>query len=249
MGASMKILLDNSVWVTMTALEPRVEPASFASEGNAPYEDLTSALLALEPTGSTHWITYGTLLGLVRDGVLLRHDDDIDIAMVAGPDPERIAAAMIEHGFRYFENSTSSRGVVNQKFLAPRGSHVDISYLFPWGTDSLVEDYNVVGHSAARSIHPYLGVRTMTFHGVGVPVPVPSDPETYLAAQYGPGWRTPVTSWDWIFSPPNIVLHLRVADIPIFIAQWGMYRSRNLRRALRDLFAGAGARTQPRAKG
>jgi hypothetical protein len=38
----------------------------------------------------------------------------------------------------------------------------------------------------------------------GIKVRVPCDTLTYIKANYGEGWFTPVTKWDWKASPPNV---------------------------------------------
>ena len=35
-------------------------------------------------------------------------------------------------------------------------------------------------------------------------VRVPCDTQGYIAELYGPGWRTPVSDWDWKASPSNV---------------------------------------------
>jgi len=38
----------------------------------------------------------------------------------------------------------------------------------------------------------------------GVAVRVPCDTLRYIRANYGDGWFSPVTRWDWKASPPNV---------------------------------------------
>ena len=39
---------------------------------------------------------------------------------------------------------------------------------------------------------------------MGLHVPVPCGVERHVIANYGSDWRTPITTWDWKASPPNV---------------------------------------------
>jgi hypothetical protein len=58
--------------------------------GAVPDEAMTAlrvAAEALTAAGADWWVAYGTLLGLVREGRLMAHDNDIDLAVHLGVDP------------------------------------------------------------------------------------------------------------------------------------------------------------------
>lgn len=236
----MQIRLGHGERITMVHLAPLPPLDPFGTEVADASAALVSALKALSSIGALHWITYGTLLGWMREGTFLEHDDDIDIAVASGTDAEKVVAAMAEQGLSYIQFTWGARGTVNQKFVTDRGVMVDIFYLFTEGNHRM-DEYKVVGHSLARGSHPLRGVEMIARAGLDVLVPVPTDPESYLAHLYGQDWQTPVTQWDWVFSPPNAHLLLRPIDIPILIARWGVYKGRQLRSWFRALSAGGGA--------
>jgi hypothetical protein len=62
----------------------------------------------------------------------------------------------------------------------PLGAAESVSYAFPARLFGEFEQYEVYG----------------------LPVWVPYPAEEYLAAHYGPDWRTPRPSWRWNADPP-----------------------------------------------
>lgn len=188
---------------------------------------LADALAALEDAQTVHWVTYGTLLGLVRDGQLLPHDNDIDIAVLEGADHQRIRDRMLARGFIQTSEQHDERGPTKQKFLRDA---VMVDLFFLRRDPSLWLDRCAVWQ-ASELVGGHLPVEVRMQVLGGVRVPAPADVELHLAHLYGPRWRTPVRYWHWVFSPPNAELHMDWRDVPWFLLQRRKYRRRKARSA------------------
>ena len=55
----------------------------------------------LNQNGYFFWLDYGTLLGIYRDGKLIKHDVDIDIAMFYSANVKNLMAVLEENGFKF----------------------------------------------------------------------------------------------------------------------------------------------------
>lgn len=133
------------------------------------------------------FVAYGTLLGLVREGQLLAHDDDIDFGVLeehwehvlASPFPgfrrmqevhwelslEHVATGLVVDFFR-FDKTPDGRLA---RAYSDQGIH---EYHFP---EELVAPLGKMGGLSA-----------------------PADPEGFLAHHYG-DWKTPQKDWDYRF--------------------------------------------------
>jgi hypothetical protein len=165
----------------------------------------------LKETGAVGWVTYGTLLGLIREGDVLDHDNDLDIAILSGTTPQAITAGLAARGFRLAEQQRGPRGLRLQKFdFGP--VRADFSYLFIEG-GKLADESVIYSRSVVRGYHRPTA-RTIPRQFGGVELPLPEEPEAYLAVLYGPHWRTPVKRWINVKSPPNAELLLHWRDMP-----------------------------------
>lgn len=232
----MKVRFSNAGPLLLTRPDPYPSRVLLPDLGREPYEVMAAGQRALDAIGAKYWVTYGSLLGLIREGGFIAHDNDIDIAVIADVDPQAVRDSMAAQGLKEFQFSTSPRGVVHQKFSAPQGTVLDLFYVFDDGNER-VDEFGIVGHSVANGRHLRTGISYRRFEGFEGEVPVPADSESYLAVLYGPDWRTPVVFWDWVFTPPNVELHLRPVDLPWLVARWLLYRYRQMRFALTSMFA------------
>lgn|GEM_PF-3484053 len=131
---------------------------------------------------------FGAALAVARDGAMIPHDDDLDVIVAF----ERDEAADLPAALELIESHLRPRGfIVAGDFFAHR--HVrhtgeknidvfvglfegDAVSWFPGPRDALTRA-DVFPASEARFYDST--------------VPLPRDPEAYLAAQYGPDWRSP----------------------------------------------------------
>ena len=134
------------------------------------------------------FLNSGTLLGVVRDGKLIDHDDDIDLAVILHSNtPEEAAAEWKALTADFYatglldELSFGDPAII--KLLPVGNIQVD---LFPsWISDEGVHVYPHTNGELAKS--DVLPLRTCDISGN----PIPAEPEKMLAVNYGKGWREP----------------------------------------------------------
>lgn len=128
----------------------------------------------------------GTLLGAVREGDFIAHDEDIDLAFLA-EDKQRVLdalPAMLEAGFaiaRY-----NRRGVLS---VIRQGEYIDLYFFRQIGDNRRSCDGWVV-------LEPFL-TEVLPFRFKGVDFLVPNAYHDYLVSEYGVDWRTPVVWNDY----------------------------------------------------
>lgn len=161
-----------------------------------------------DDAGVPAFICYGTLLGAVRDGQLIGHDNDIDLAWLSEhPYPVDV----VREGHRV------ERVLRNAGFVVRRGSGVrlNVRLALSDGTRRFVDVFTAhwvgerlyipsdTGFKIPRDV--ILPLRTVSL--VGRELPAPAKPEQLLAATYGKGWRVPDPSFKY---PAHERLHRRL---------------------------------------
>lgn len=183
-----------------------VQPFDSADDGaiRATLEQTAEVLDALrEECGVPAFVTYGTLLGAVRGGKLIGHDNDIDVAYLSAHDhPADIVreSFQIQHKLsrRGWKVQRISGGFVQVGFGGPNAvvSHIDVFASF----HALDRFYQVFAVEAALPRSAILPLGEVTLHGKRLPAP--ADPEALLEATYGPSWRVPDPSFE--FDAPEL---------------------------------------------
>ncbi|GCD91620.1 hypothetical protein [Nocardioides sp. LS1] len=160
--------------------------------------DITDQILEVmrQECGVEGWIAFGTLLGAAREGKVIGHDSDVDLAYLSEqPTPaemvvelHRIGRALRRHGMNVLNKSGAFITVV---FTSPDGgmSSIDIYTCFYVG-DLLYETATVRTPVPRSAILP---LTEMMFEGRMLPAP--ADPDAMLTVSYGPNWRVPDPSF------------------------------------------------------
>lgn len=139
-------------------------------------------------TGYSLWLAHGTLLGLIRENGFLEEDDDFDLAYVSTADTvEAVCAERFEIALNllragYNVKLSSPSGLIKVRGL---GANVDIMPGWFQGGMFWCLAYTMLPLNRA-DILP-VGESELE----GLPVKVPAEPEKFLAAKYGPNWKTP----------------------------------------------------------
>ncbi|MDF1606184.1 methyltransferase domain-containing protein [Nocardioides sp. YIM 152315] len=150
-----------------------------------------------EEHGHDLFLTFGTLLGAIREGDYIGHDNDFDVAYVSrersGPaaaaELVSVARTLIDRGYRV-EAMSSCLHVVD---AARSKNRIDIFHTYVDADGELQHPFGYTGTTPVTG--EWQGSREIDFSGGRALVPVRS--EELLAAIYGDDWRRPKTGFDW----------------------------------------------------
>jgi hypothetical protein len=164
---------------TATAVEPLLD-------------SISEVIAVVAEAGIEAFLTYGTLLGAVRDGKLIGHDSDADLGYVSRhTDP----ADVVLESFR-LQRTLQHRGYQVVRYS---GAAIKVDVI---ESDGAVRGLDVFG-GFLRDGHLHLlgEIRTpferewlfplTTATLEGREFPVPADPDRLLVATYGESWRVP----------------------------------------------------------
>lgn len=159
-------------------------------------DSAVAVLEVMQEAGYTAFVVGGTLLGAVRDGEILAHDDDADLAYLSPhshpsdlvTENHALAELLVSRGFRVLRHSWSHLQVL-------RGSATEVDYYVDiftafYKNGHFHEPIHVRAPGLEDAILP-LGEVTMHGHTF----PAPHDPDAWLTACYGPTWRSPDPSF------------------------------------------------------
>ncbi|OHD75768.1 MAG: hypothetical protein A3J97_17150 [Spirochaetes bacterium RIFOXYC1_FULL_54_7] len=147
----------------------------------------------MEHFGKELFLIYGTLLGFHRQGGFIEGDDDFDVAFMAnGGTPLGVKAEtidmileLVQAGFGVSFNRRGRLFRLHGRDSGFAGEHLDVHSF--WMQDGKVWAHNDFCATAIRSQYipaPERGYSLLKAY-------VPADPDAFLAAHYGPGWKTP----------------------------------------------------------
>lgn len=172
----------------------RRDNKAFNNFGN---EVLLRAKKVLDEIGVHFWLDYGTLLGVYRDGKLIGHDTDVDIAVFLKDYSPEIEKAFIKHGFTYerkividegrygMEQSFSYKNVKLDIFYYTKKDTKCISHIFPLNKEK---------EFIVREIYTtYTGFKSLKF--LNVNWNIPKNTELRLIETYGENYRIPIKNW------------------------------------------------------
>lgn len=163
----------------------------------APLLDAVEEVLAaLSEAGLEPFLCYGTLLGAVRDGRLIGHDDDADLGYVSRH-PHPVDA--VRESFRV-QRHLERRGHRIRRYSG-LAFKVEVAE-----SDDLSRGLDVFGGFMTHGRLYLMGAVGVDYDPAWVSprgtavlegrrLPVPADPERLLAAMYGASWRVPDPSF------------------------------------------------------
>lgn len=157
---------------------------------------------------------FGTLLGFIREGDFIKHDNDIDLAVAPGYDPKVMAKILVEkYGFK-FGQALSYHGKVTEFSIEHNGLSIDFFFFencedkirvsaYFWKsteayTDPRQNNVQYVYHPRIESFK-YIDIK-------GVKVKVPTNSEDFLYYEYGKSWNIPDPSYVDNDRPGKVIL-------------------------------------------
>lgn len=181
----------------VTVSKTRHLSASMFSDASASDRELlvdtvVRALEFMRSRGHDAFLAYGNLLGAVRDGHLIGHDDDADVSYLASahhPVDVILESFRIEREFREagWQTRRMSGGTFKLQVELANGLLVNIDVFSSFHLQGLLHMMPAVATELPREA--LLPTTTVVLEGREVPAP--ADPEALLAATYGPQWRNP----------------------------------------------------------
>lgn len=144
------------------------------------------------------FVMYGSLLGAVREGGFIGHDDDFDAAVVVeattGPEAieqlKKLAFALIDAGY----DVEGRRTAVHVHHRDNPKLRIDIFHLYFDAAGILQFAFGIAGDTDIRK-ESWQGLNEISFGPGQVLVPV--NGEAMAETIYGAGWRTPNPGFNW----------------------------------------------------
>jgi len=200
-------LLDEAGRPLMLTKYGRLRPSFATLERDIVERYLDQTELVLEALrrhcGVPAFLSYGTLLGAVRDGRLIGHDLDIDLGYLARaqhPVDAMRESYGVERTLRERTDWTIVRrnaGLLQVFFPQEDGTRRNIDIFSCFAADGHV--YQVHDTEFAGGLERILPLSTVVLEGRTLPAP--KDADAFLEAAYGSSWRIPDPTFSYGASP------------------------------------------------
>ncbi len=152
----------------------------------------------LSRIGLRPFIVGGTLLGGIRTGSLLPHDDDADIAYLSkyvnpadvAREGFRVGAELAAAGYEIRRHSATHLQLLFRDDAGEVVHYIDVFAAFFSADGQINQPFHVRGEMRPDQLLPF---RTVTLDGTEFPAP--ADAEHWLTINYDENWRTPIPGY------------------------------------------------------
>ena len=161
--------------------------------------DRTTEIIGhLRDMGLRPFVVGGTLLGGIREGALLPHDDDADVAYLSeftnpadvAREGFRVGHALIDLGYELVRHSATHMQLYFRTQSGLVDHYVDVFTAFFTDDGKMNQPFHVRGDLREDQMLPF-GTVTIA----GREFPAPADPEAWLVINYDENWRTPIPGY------------------------------------------------------
>ena len=165
-----------------------------------------------------YYLDYGTLLGIVREGDFIKHDDDIDLTVAdMKADAKHILKILLSSGFKFI-HALTVKGRIVEFSISFNKLSVDFFFYLPVpevgkvGECDVYFDRNAKYNSSNQNNYRIwffpddIMVKVIQFKGIDVYIP--EYPENILQLEYGHGWNVPIKNW----KPNDLLDHYKEMD-------------------------------------
>jgi len=195
-GWWLKTLLKPYYMKVVQAVKYRRENKRIKREGEGV---LHIASKALSDIGVFHWLEFGTLLGVIRDGKLIAHDTDLDFGVWLEDSSEAISSALVRAGFKQVHRIEIDGGAYGlEESYELNGVMLDLFYFTKTNSGMYCHLFPVLGKNkrAVREIFTSVNeFKSISWQSLEVQIPINADQR--LRDTYGEywvpnkGWNTP----------------------------------------------------------
>ncbi len=190
----------------LSILKQRYNTKNFNRSG---VEVLIKASKILDDIKVFHWLEFGTLLGVVRDGKLIKHDSDLDLGVFIQDYSPSIRVAFEKAGFEYKHGFTVSDQSAREQTFTLQNVSVDLFY-FTKDDSSMHCHIFGLQPDKTRKIRQIntcnSGFKLVKFEGKEFNIP--QDEIQRLVDTYGDDYKIPLKGWH----TPNDALNSQMVD-------------------------------------
>ena len=184
--------------------------------------DLSRVTKTLNEAGILSFADFGTLLGIIREQGLLKHDLDIDVGVMIVSDADYRAINSVMEKLRFVKSREFTiDGRVKEQSYFKRFIKVDLQYYTIAPEDSTLMNcylfYNpgrdpseTKWKSVVKKCPRVKSVRSVTVQGY--PIDVPDNAEDILVYKYGANWKKPDKGWVY-WEGPNTYPSDAIGDL------------------------------------
>jgi hypothetical protein len=182
-----------------------VSPIALGDNIPAAHEAFSKGISVLESLNVNHYVSAGTVLGIVRDKGFIKHDTDLDVEIItsyATPvDINAINEAMVKSGFRLirtvFDDDHSNKVPYPKQLAYMTEDNVvfDLWFVYTDVDDGYVVTFSEYGKmKTPASMVSDLTKKRFIIEEKEYDIKLPNNLDDYCEMRYGKTWRTPKTS-------------------------------------------------------